>query len=217
MAPSIMASDATATVTSVILNGDSPPPTRSIDGVEKAYPLTTVEEKLARKNDLKSRCTLLMALPNEHELKLNSYKSAKSLIEATEKRFGDLETLSMYDLYKNLKIYEVEVIGSSSTTQNTQNVAFVSSNNTDITNKAVNTVHGVFAASSKTNASNLPNFDSLSDVVIYTFFANGNVNHESQKIPTKDIKESRAPKHQDNRNRGHPEGMCQLRTLPQML
>nr|GEX32990.1 hypothetical protein [Tanacetum cinerariifolium] len=34
----------------VILNGDSPPPTRSVDGVKKAYPPTTVEEKLARKN-----------------------------------------------------------------------------------------------------------------------------------------------------------------------
>nr|GEX01521.1 hypothetical protein [Tanacetum cinerariifolium] len=63
----------------------------------------------------------------------------------------------MDDLYKNLKIYEAKVMGSSSTTQNTQNVDFVSSNNTDSTNKAVSTAHGVFAASYKTNASNLPN------------------------------------------------------------
>nr|GEZ92419.1 ribonuclease H-like domain-containing protein [Tanacetum cinerariifolium] len=71
----------------VILNGDSPPPTRSVDGVEKPYPPTTVEEKLARKNELKARGTLLMALPNEHQLKFNSYKTAKSLMEAIEKRF----------------------------------------------------------------------------------------------------------------------------------
>nr|GEU89831.1 reverse transcriptase domain-containing protein [Tanacetum cinerariifolium] len=31
----------------VILNGDSPPPTRTVDGVEKSYPPTTTEEKLA--------------------------------------------------------------------------------------------------------------------------------------------------------------------------
>nr|GEZ44087.1 DUF4219 domain-containing protein/UBN2 domain-containing protein [Tanacetum cinerariifolium] len=37
----------------VILNGDSPLPTRSIDGVETPYPPTTVEEKLPRKNKLK--------------------------------------------------------------------------------------------------------------------------------------------------------------------
>nr|GEX93965.1 hypothetical protein [Tanacetum cinerariifolium] len=72
----------------VILNGDSPPPTRSVDGVETSYPPTTAEEKLARKNELKARGTLLMTLHNEHKLKFNSYKSAKSLMEAIEKRFG---------------------------------------------------------------------------------------------------------------------------------
>ncbi|GKB67533.1 hypothetical protein Tco_0928945, partial [Tanacetum coccineum] len=53
----------------VIINGDSPLPKRTVDGVEHTYPPTTVEEKLARKNDLKARGTLLMALPNEHQLK----------------------------------------------------------------------------------------------------------------------------------------------------
>ncbi|GJY94785.1 hypothetical protein Tco_0511146 [Tanacetum coccineum] len=72
----------------VIVNGDSPPTKRTIDGVEQTYPPTTAEEKLARKNELKARGTLLMALPNEHQLKFNSYKNAKSLMEAIEKRFG---------------------------------------------------------------------------------------------------------------------------------
>nr|GEW98431.1 putative ribonuclease H-like domain-containing protein [Tanacetum cinerariifolium] len=70
----------------VILNDDSPPPTRSVDGIKTPYPPTTIEEKLARKNELKARGTLLMALPNEHQLKFNSYKTAKSLMEAIEKR-----------------------------------------------------------------------------------------------------------------------------------
>nr|GEU54537.1 ribonuclease H-like domain-containing protein [Tanacetum cinerariifolium] len=72
----------------VIVNGDSPPPKRSVDGVEQIYPSTTAEEKLARKNELKARGTLLMALPNKHQLKSISYKNAKSLIEAIKKRFG---------------------------------------------------------------------------------------------------------------------------------
>ncbi|GJV42647.1 ribonuclease H-like domain-containing protein [Tanacetum coccineum] len=72
----------------VIVNGDSPPPKRTVDGVEKTYPPTTAEEKLARKNELKARGTLLMALPNEHQLKFNTYKCAKTLMEAIEKRFG---------------------------------------------------------------------------------------------------------------------------------
>ncbi|GJS27184.1 ribonuclease H-like domain-containing protein [Tanacetum coccineum] len=46
----------------VIVNGDSPPPKRTIDGVEKTYPPTTAEEKLARKNELKARGTLLEAI-----------------------------------------------------------------------------------------------------------------------------------------------------------
>nr|GFB91620.1 hypothetical protein [Tanacetum cinerariifolium] len=49
---------------------------------------TTVEQKLARKNELKARGTLLMALPDKHQLKFNSHKDAKSLMEAIEKRFG---------------------------------------------------------------------------------------------------------------------------------
>ncbi|GKA57051.1 hypothetical protein Tco_0756239 [Tanacetum coccineum] len=72
----------------VIVNGDSPPPKRTVDGVEQTYPPTTAKKKLARKNALKARGTLLMALPNEHQLKFNTYKCAKTLMEAIEKRFG---------------------------------------------------------------------------------------------------------------------------------
>ncbi|GJV30938.1 hypothetical protein Tco_1391338 [Tanacetum coccineum] len=39
----------------VIVNGDSPPPKRTIDGVEQTYPSTTAEEKLVRKNELKAK------------------------------------------------------------------------------------------------------------------------------------------------------------------
>nr|GFB93797.1 ribonuclease H-like domain-containing protein [Tanacetum cinerariifolium] len=44
--------------------------------------------KLARKNELKARGTLLMALPDNHQLKFNTHKDAKSLMEVTKKRFG---------------------------------------------------------------------------------------------------------------------------------
>ncbi|GJT71017.1 hypothetical protein Tco_1030303 [Tanacetum coccineum] len=72
----------------IIANGDSPPTKRTVDGVEQTYPLITAEEKLARKNELKARGTLLMAFPNEHQLKFNTYKCAKTLMKAIEKRFG---------------------------------------------------------------------------------------------------------------------------------
>nr|GFB93949.1 hypothetical protein [Tanacetum cinerariifolium] len=72
----------------VILNGDSPVPTRLVEGVAQLVAPTTVEHKLARKNELKACGTLLMALPDKHQLKFNSHKDAKSLMEAIEKRFG---------------------------------------------------------------------------------------------------------------------------------
>nr|GFC72808.1 ribonuclease H-like domain-containing protein [Tanacetum cinerariifolium] len=72
----------------VILNGDSPMPTHLVEGVAQPVAPTTVEQKLARTNELKARRTLLMALPDNHQLKFNSYKDAKSLMEVIEKHFG---------------------------------------------------------------------------------------------------------------------------------
>ncbi|GJW20972.1 putative ribonuclease H-like domain-containing protein [Tanacetum coccineum] len=176
----------------LIVNGDSPPLKRTVNGVEQTYPPTTAEEKLARKNELKARGTLLMALPNEHQLKFNTYKCSKTLMEAIEKRLQklisqleilgetisqedmnlkflrsllsewkthtliwrnkpDLDTLSMDDLFNNLKIYETKVKGSSRLNQNSQNVAFVSSSN--------------FGSSNQAHGSNSANTDSMSDAI----------------------------------------------------
>nr|GEU61401.1 hypothetical protein [Tanacetum cinerariifolium] len=71
----------------IILNGDSPIPTRVIDGVVQPVTPTTAEQRLARKNELKAQGTLLMALPDKHQLKFNIHKDAKTLMEAIEKRF----------------------------------------------------------------------------------------------------------------------------------
>nr|GFC59925.1 ribonuclease H-like domain-containing protein [Tanacetum cinerariifolium] len=71
-----------------ILNGDSPVPTRLVESVAQPVAPITVEQKLARKNKLKERGTLLMALPDKHKLKFNLHKDAKSLMEAIEKSFG---------------------------------------------------------------------------------------------------------------------------------
>nr|GEW73063.1 hypothetical protein [Tanacetum cinerariifolium] len=50
----------------VILNGDSPTPTKVVDGVVQPIAPTTAEQRLAKNNELKARGTLLMALPNKH-------------------------------------------------------------------------------------------------------------------------------------------------------
>nr|GEX06183.1 ribonuclease H-like domain-containing protein [Tanacetum cinerariifolium] len=155
----------------VILNGDSPIPTRVIDGVVQPVAPTTAEQKLARQNELKAQGTLLMALPDKHELKFNIHKDVKTLMEAIK---------------KSLKIYEAEVKSSSTTSTTTQNIAFVSSQNTDSTNESDSVVASIFAASTKVPISALPNVDTLSDVVIYSFFASQS---NSPQLENDDLKE----------------------------
>ncbi|GJV73547.1 hypothetical protein Tco_1493542 [Tanacetum coccineum] len=56
----------------------------------KQGPVTT-EEKVQKKNDVKARSMLLMALPNEHLMTFNQYKDAKTLFVAIQTRFGGNE------------------------------------------------------------------------------------------------------------------------------
>nr|GFB20183.1 hypothetical protein [Tanacetum cinerariifolium] len=60
-----------------------------VDGVVQIVAPATAEQRLAKKNELKARGTLLMALSDKHQLKFNIHKDAKSLMEAIEKRFGE--------------------------------------------------------------------------------------------------------------------------------
>ncbi|GJU78595.1 hypothetical protein Tco_1275665 [Tanacetum coccineum] len=205
----------------VILNGNKVLK-RIVEEVEQEYEPTSAEEKQDRRNKMKARGTLLMALPNKDQLKFYSYKDAKLLMEAIEKSSEtmdqtfdrlqklisqleiqgevitqedmnlkllrslpsewkthaliwrnkeEIETISLDDLYNNLKIYEPELTGSSSTSQNPQNVAFVSSNSTNSnnnTNEADNTTYGVSAAHTQSNPTS---GDNLSDAVICAFLA----------------------------------------------
>nr|GEU55425.1 hypothetical protein [Tanacetum cinerariifolium] len=90
----------------IILNGDYPILTTVVDGVVQPIAPTTVEQRLAKKNELKTRGTLLMALLDNHQLKFNIHKDAKSLMEAIEKRLQKLisqlefmgESLSQEDI-----------------------------------------------------------------------------------------------------------------------
>nr|GEX77253.1 zinc finger, CCHC-type [Tanacetum cinerariifolium] len=175
--------------------------TKVIDGVVQPVAPTIAEKKLARKNELKARGTLLMALPDKHQLKFNIHTDAKTLMEEIEKRFEwrthtliwrnktNLENQSLDDLFNSHKIYEVEVKSSSSASTSTQNIIFVSSQNTDSTHESVSVIASVSAAGAKVSIFALPNVDTLSDAVIYSFFANGHVDYESKEISLKDRKE----------------------------
>nr|GEU40243.1 retrovirus-related Pol polyprotein from transposon TNT 1-94 [Tanacetum cinerariifolium] len=180
----------------VIVNGDAPTAIASVSGgAEATVPLKTTTEKITRRNELKAKSTLLLAILDEHLLKFHGIKNGKTLWEAIKTIFGGKkeskkmqktilkkqyenfvslrskgldktydrfqklisqleihDTLSMDDMYNNLKVYEAEIKGQSSSSPNSQNMAFVSSDNTGSTNKAVNTAHDVSAASSQGQA-----------------------------------------------------------------
>ncbi|GKC61980.1 hypothetical protein Tco_1089578 [Tanacetum coccineum] len=72
----------------VIKNGNAPPITKLVEGVETIIASSTAKEKAQKRLELKARSTLLMGIPNEHQLKFNSIKDDKSLLQAIEKRFG---------------------------------------------------------------------------------------------------------------------------------
>ncbi|GJW59547.1 hypothetical protein Tco_0108882 [Tanacetum coccineum] len=72
----------------IIENSNAPPITKVVEGVETIIAPTTAEEKAQRRLELKPRSTLLICIPNEHQLKFNSIEDANSLLHAVEKRFG---------------------------------------------------------------------------------------------------------------------------------
>nr|GEX68829.1 putative ribonuclease H-like domain-containing protein [Tanacetum cinerariifolium] len=188
----------------VIINGDSPAPTVVIDGVVKPVTILSVDQKLTRRNELKARGILLMALPDKHQLKFNSHKDAKTLMEAIEKRFGgNTETKKvqktllkqqfenftgsssknldqihdkLQKLVSQLEIHERNTVLmtysivlefmkpklSNSTPGNpTQNLAFVSSSNTDNTTDSVSAATSVSDVCAQLHVSSHPNIDSF--------------------------------------------------------
>nr|GFC28103.1 hypothetical protein [Tanacetum cinerariifolium] len=65
-----------------------------------------------KKNNVKARTTLLLSLPDEHQLSFSK---------------NDLDSMSLDDLYNHLKVYEAEVQKKPNT--NSQDIAFISSSN----------------------------------------------------------------------------------------
>ncbi|GKB37530.1 hypothetical protein Tco_0882472 [Tanacetum coccineum] len=251
----------------VIVNGDAPAIASASAGTEGPIPPKTAEQKLVRKNELKAKSTLLLAILDENLLKFmesrmqrsygsnqgqclefnkESKKMQKTILKQQYENFvasryegldktydrfqklisqlkihgevvsqedanlkflrslpsawnnitlimrnkSDLDTLSMDDLYNNLKVYESEIKAQSSSSSNSQNVAFVSSEKTSSTNEAVNTAHEVCTASSQGQASSLTYVDN----VMFSFFANQSNslqldNEALEQIDTDDLEE----------------------------
>ncbi|GKB27804.1 hypothetical protein Tco_0867205 [Tanacetum coccineum] len=72
----------------VVENGATLQKTQVVEGVTTLMPITSTKDKDQRRLEVKAKSTLMMGIPNEHQLKFNSIKDAKLLMEAVEKRFG---------------------------------------------------------------------------------------------------------------------------------
>ncbi|GJS20090.1 hypothetical protein Tco_0448722 [Tanacetum coccineum] len=105
--------DKTMMMMMIIENGNVPIVKKIINGKETVIPPISVEEKAQKRAELKARSTLLMALPNEHQLKFNSYKDAMTLMQAIKNRFGGNATLKKTQ--KNLLKQQYENFAASST------------------------------------------------------------------------------------------------------
>ncbi|GJT21205.1 ribonuclease H-like domain-containing protein [Tanacetum coccineum] len=174
-------------------NGNTVPKTTVVEGVEKLkfnsikdakLLMEAVEKRFSgnaatkktKRNLLKQhRLELLGEKLSQEDINqklLRSLSSKWNTHAVVWRNKAELDTMSMDDLYNNLKVYEPEVKGMSSSSSNTQNMAFMSStnNNTSSSNKEVNAAHGVTTASTQVNTTYSSNIVNLSDVVICSFF-----------------------------------------------
>ncbi|GJV01277.1 hypothetical protein Tco_1334846 [Tanacetum coccineum] len=86
----------------VIVNGNAPAVASA--SAEGPIPPKTAKQKLSRKNKLKAKSTLLLAIPDEHLLKFHEIKDAKTLWEAIKTRTG----IKTYDRFQKL-ISQLEI------------------------------------------------------------------------------------------------------------
>nr|GFB56686.1 ribonuclease H-like domain-containing protein [Tanacetum cinerariifolium] len=190
----------------VILNGDSPVPTRLVEdkhqlnfnshkdakslmeAIEKRFGGNT-ETKKVQKTLLKQQFEKFSGSSFEEDVNLKFLCSLPSEWKSHTliwRNKTDLEDKSLDDLFNNLKIYESEVKLPSSLGTESQNLAFISSSSAESTNDSISTAVNVSAVGTKLSASTLPNVDSLSNAIIYSFFASQS---SSPQLDNEDLKQ----------------------------
>nr|GEZ50378.1 hypothetical protein [Tanacetum cinerariifolium]GFA43240.1 hypothetical protein [Tanacetum cinerariifolium]GFA58215.1 hypothetical protein [Tanacetum cinerariifolium] len=139
--------------------------------LKPVMPITIAEEKAQKRLEVKARSTLMMGILNEHQLKFNSIKDAKQLLEAVEKRFGENATTKKTQ--RNLLKQQFENFCALISDMLDQTFDRLQNNTNRAVNiaQAVNTDNKVSNASTQVNATFSTNIDNLSDAVICAFLA----------------------------------------------
>nr|GFA60076.1 ribonuclease H-like domain-containing protein [Tanacetum cinerariifolium] len=154
----------------VIVNGDAPASIESVSGgADTAIPPKITKQKIAKRNELKAKSTMLLAIPDEQLLKFHGIKDAKNLWEAIKTRFrGNKESKK---LQKTILKQYYENFAASRAEDNTSSI-----------NEAVNTAHDVSTTSSQGQAF----ASTYADDVMFSFFANQS---NSPQLDNKDLKQ----------------------------
>nr|GFC52141.1 hypothetical protein [Tanacetum cinerariifolium] len=121
-------------------------------------------------------------------------KVQKTLLKQQYENFTVSSSESLDQIHDRLQklISQLEFLGESLSQEDinlktsTQNIAFVSSQITNSTNDPVSAVASVSTASAKILVSALPNVDTLSNAVIYLFFASQS---NSPQLDNDDLKQ----------------------------
>nr|GEY12956.1 ribonuclease H-like domain-containing protein [Tanacetum cinerariifolium] len=232
----------------VILNRDGPIQTTKDEkdekGIETKVPSKTAQAILARQRERKAKIILLLAIPDEYQLRFHAIKDAKTLWDAIKSRFGGnvefkkmqknvlkqhfenfsisdivgldkaydrfqkiisllevhgapifnedanqkflralpsswknialimrnkegIDDLDIDDLYNNLKVFEDDIKVSSGSSSNSQNVAFLSAEDTSSSND-VNTANGAYTTACYSSQGQA----SYADDLMFSFFDN---------------------------------------------
>ncbi|GKA84922.1 hypothetical protein Tco_0806576 [Tanacetum coccineum] len=186
----------------VILNGDGPiQVTTDEKGVETEVPPKTAQALLQRQRERKAKSILLLAIPDEYQLRFHAINDAKTLWAAIKSRFSGnvesnkifkseifkrnkegLDDLDIDDLYNNLIMFEADIKSSSRSSSNSQNVAFLSTKDTSRSNE-VNTANGVSTAS-RHNSQGQASSSSYTGDLMFLFFVNQS---NSPQLDDKDL------------------------------